>query len=52
MPTNTDLKKIITMNLIQNNEITHEDIDMEERTYGKPRKTGTIRQQNPMKTLP
>ena len=35
MPSNEDLKKIKTKNLIQNNKITYEDINLAERTYGK-----------------
>ena len=35
MPSNADLKTIITMNMIQNNQITHEDINLAEQTFGK-----------------
>ena len=35
MPSYKDIKTIITMNLIKDNEITHEDIDFAETIYGK-----------------
>ena len=35
MPSKTNLKKIITMNMIQNNQVTHEHINLAERTFGK-----------------
>ena len=35
MPSNQDLKKIITMNIIKDNDITHEDINLAEKTFGK-----------------
>ena len=41
MPSNADLKTIITMNMIQNNQITHEDINLAEQTFGKS--IGTIK---------
>ena len=34
-PSNADLKTIITMNMIQNDQITHEDINLAEQTFGK-----------------
>ena len=34
MPSHTDLKTIITMNMIQNNQITYEDINLARRTFG------------------
>ena len=35
MPKYKDLKAIITMNMIKDNKITHEDIDMAEILCGK-----------------
>ena len=35
MPSDIDLKTIKTMNKIQNNQVTHEDINLVERTFGK-----------------
>ena len=35
MPSNADLKTIISMNMIQNNNITHEDINHAEQPFGK-----------------
>ena len=35
MPSYKDIKTIITMNLIKDNEITHEDIDLAETIYRK-----------------
>ena len=36
IPLNTDLKTIITINTIQNNQITHKDFNLAERTSGNP----------------
>ena len=41
MPSNADLKTIITMNMIQNNQNTHEDINLAKQTFGKS--IGTIK---------
>ena len=35
MPSYKDIKTIITMSLIKDNEITHKDIDLAETIYGK-----------------
>ena len=58
MPLHADLKAIITMNLIQDNKTTHNDINMAEIVFGKSngeikgktvRRNSTLQQHIPLK---